>query len=75
MSFSVTVVDAAHRPDVYAEIEHDGELVAEAFPEGGRMRVAFVDPEGQPLWVAAADELDDALQRARQALMEAGLLA
>jgi len=74
VSFSVAIVDADHRPDVYAEIERDEELVAEAFTEGGRMHVAFVDPEGRPLWVAAADELEDALKQARHALMQAGLL-
>lgn len=40
MSFSVRIVDAEDRPDVYAEIEYDEELVAEVFAEHGRMYVA-----------------------------------
>ena len=50
MSFIVTVVDAAHRPDPYAEIEYNGERVAEAFVEDERMRVSFVDLEGSHMW-------------------------
>lgn len=73
MSFSVTIVDAAHRPEVYAEIEYDGELIAEAFAEDGRMKVAFVGVDGRPLWVAEAEDLRDALARAQKALTEAGL--
>ena len=74
MSFAVTIVDADHRPAVFAEIELDGVLVAEAFAEGRRMRVAFVDPDGEMLWETDVDELRDALQRARDALVEMALV-
>lgn len=74
MSFTVTIVDADHRPDLYAEIEYDGERVAEAFTEDGRMRVAFVDLGGQPLWSAASEDLEFALTQARQQLAKFGLL-
>ena len=74
MSFAITIVDAAHRPSVFAEIELDGELVAEVFAEAGRMRLAFVDPGGSIRWETAAEELYDAIECARDALDEAKLL-
>ncbi len=74
MSFAVTIVDAEHRASVFAEIEFDGEIVAEAFAEAGTMRVAFVDPGGDVLWETAAEQLHDALRRAHGALVEAGLV-
>lgn len=74
MSFSVTIVDADDRADLCAEIEHDGERVAEAFAEGGRMRVAFVGLDGQPMWTAVAEDLEFALAQARQELIKFGLL-
>jgi len=74
VSLSVRIVDANHRPDLYAEIEHDEELIAEAFVEEGEMRVAFVGADGSPAWTAAADEIEHALALARQQLVKFGLL-
>lgn len=74
MSFSVRIVDAEHRPEVYAEIEYDDQLVAEAYVERGRMQVAFVGLDGSPMWVAAGDDLEDALGLAREQLTKFGLL-
>lgn len=74
MSFSVRIVDSEHRPELYAEIEYDEELVAEAFVEDGQMRVAVVGLDGTELWVASFDELQHALSQARQQLMKFGLL-
>lgn len=74
MRFSVRIVDAAHRPELYAEIEYDEELVAEAFVEDGQMHVAVVGLDGTQLWVASSDELQHALSQARQQLMKFGLL-
>lgn len=74
MSLTVTIVDADHRPDLYAEIEYDGERIAEAFAEGGRMRIAFVGLDGSPMWDAAGDELEHALALAREQLKKFGLL-
>lgn len=74
MTFAVTIVDASHRPNVFAEIELDGELIAEAYVEAGRMRLAFVDPSGGFLGEGSADEFGDAVTRARAALADAGLL-
>jgi hypothetical protein len=68
--FTVRIVSAPHRPEVYAEIELDGDLVAEAFADAGQMRLAFVGDGGQILWEASADELRDALDRARGALAD-----
>jgi hypothetical protein len=75
MTFSVTVVDSDKRPDLYAELEYDGELVAEAFVEGERMRVAFVDVHGDPLWVAEPEQVKQALEQAREQLLKFGLLS
>jgi hypothetical protein len=36
MRFSVTIVDADHRPDVYGEIEHDEELVGRSLRREAR---------------------------------------
>lgn len=74
MSFTVRVASAGHRPDVFAEIELDGELVAEAYVEVGRMMVALVDIAGEVLWAAPADNLLAAVERARVALTDSGLL-
>lgn len=74
MSFSVRMVDAEHRPDLYAEIEYDEELVAEVFVEGGQMRVAIVGLDGTSLWVASLDDLQAALSQAREELAKFGLL-
>ena len=74
MSFSVRIVDAEHRPEVYAEIEYDDELVGEAFVEEGRMKVAFVGLDGSPMWVAAGTDLEQALALAREQLVKFGLL-
>jgi hypothetical protein len=74
MSFSVRIVDANHRPDLYAEIERDEELIAEAFVDEGEMRVALVGADGSPLWIAAVEEIEHALAQARQQLVMFGLL-
>ncbi len=74
MSFSVRVVDAGHRPDLFAEIEYGEELMAEAFVEEGRMRITFVDLDGNHMWVAEAKDLELALEQARQELRKFGLL-
>lgn len=74
MSLAVTIVDAPHRPAVFAEIELDGELIAEAYVEAGRMRLAFIDPAGGFVGDVSHDELADAMDRARAALRGAGLL-
>lgn len=74
MSFSVRIVDADDRSELYAEIEYGEELVAEVFAENGRMRVAFMDPGGTPLWIASGEELERALSQARQGLLKFGLL-
>lgn len=74
MSFSVTIVDADHRPDLYAEIEYDGELIAEAFVEERRMRVSLVDRDGGHMWGAEVKDLELALAQARQELRRFGLL-
>lgn len=74
MSFTVRIASAGHRPDVFAEIELDGELVAEAFVEAGRMMISLTSMEGETLWVASNDDLLAALERARDALTDSGLL-
>lgn len=58
MSFSVRIVDAEHRPEVYAEIECDEELVAEAYAEQGHMQVALLSRDGRPMWAAPGDEFE-----------------
>jgi len=74
MSLNVTIVDADHRASVFAEIELEGELVAEAYVEGETMRVAFTDSAGKELWHTSAEDLLDGLRRARTALAEMGLI-
>jgi hypothetical protein len=74
VSFSVRIVDAGHRPDLFAEIEYDDELVAEAFVEDGRKRVSFVDLDGSHMWGAEAKDLEFAVAQARQELRKFGLL-
>ncbi len=74
MSFTVRIASAGHRPDVFAEIELDGELVAEAYAERGRMMVALVDIEGEVMWIAPVDNLLATVERARLALIDSGLL-
>ena len=74
MTIQVTIVDADHRPDLYAELEYNGALVAEAFVEDGTMRMTFVGLDGGPLWTARVEEISDALSRARSELVRFGLL-
>lgn len=74
MSFTVRIVSAGHRPDVFAEIELDGELVAEAYVEGGLMMIALAGVEGEVMWAAPANDLLAAVERARVALTDSGLL-
>lgn len=74
MSFSVRIIDAEHRPEVYAEIEYDDELVAEAYVERGVMKVAFVGLGGTPMWVTTDTETEHALALAREQLRKFGLL-
>ena len=74
MSFSVRLSSANHRPDIFAEIEYDGELVAEAFVESGQLMIALTDPGGKEMWAGPENDLLAALQRARISLRDAGLL-
>lgn len=74
MNFSVRIVDADHRPEVYAEIEYDDELVAEAFVEEGLMKVAFVGLDGSPMWVGNGTDIEQAIALAREQLAKFGLL-
>lgn len=73
MTFSVRVVDAQHRPGLYAEIERDNALVAEVVIEAGQARVSIVDEGGAEMWEDDVGDLLDALKRAKQALAEMGL--
>ncbi len=74
MSFTTTIVDAEHRPELYAEIEYDEDLIAEAFVEAGRMRIALMDLDGKPMWTGEVAELEQALVQAREELAKFGLL-
>jgi hypothetical protein len=74
MSFSVRIVDAEHRSDLYAEIEYGGELVAEAFVEQGQMHIMIVSVDGTPMWHAAAHEIEGAFALARAELIKFELL-
>ena len=47
------IVSADHRLEVFAEIEYGGDIFAEAFVEDGHMAVAFMNAEGDQLWVAS----------------------
>jgi hypothetical protein len=58
-------VDAPHRPEIFAEVEYDGELVAEVFEAGEGLSIALVDHAGKPLWEAPLSDVETALAGAR----------
>lgn len=73
MTFSVTVVDSQHRPDLFAEVERDGELALEVFVSEGKVCAAIIGSDGRALWESSVEDIRDALTRAEDALSEFGL--
>lgn len=72
MSITMTVVDGTHRPDLYVEIELDGNPVAEVFVADRRLIVEVLYPfDGS--WEAPLEELVNAFEKARIALEKMGL--
>jgi hypothetical protein len=69
MSLSVRVVSATHRPEVFVEVEQDGELVAEIFRNGDDLRIAAVAQNGNAQWEASLADLRSALERAEAELV------